>query len=356
MRSLDEELTDLADHYRWFAGVEAAPVSPRYAELAAAVARDDDVLAFLGTLPTPKRQANLLLGALQYLHGGPPRDGAELHERVLGDADRLRATMLARATQTNEAARCAALLPLLAGLPGPLALIEVGASAGLCLYPDRYGYEYHRDDDEGGVRVGSASSPVQLSCEVTGRGPVPAAVPRVVRRAGIDLNPLDPADPDDVAWLQALVWPGMDARRDRLTAAAAIAAREPASIVRGDLLAELPGLVAAMPADCTVVVVHTAVLAYLPAAAKEAFVELVGGLPVRWVSQEGVGVLPAVAARLPEAPAAGERRFLLALDGEPLAYTDPHGGRIDWLPAAAALARAGGRQAPSRGSSRACEG
>ncbi|OMQ15416.1 hypothetical protein A7K94_0209655, partial [Modestobacter sp. VKM Ac-2676] len=88
MRSLDEELTDLADHYRWFAEVEAAPVSPRYAQLAAAVAADDDVLAFLGTLPTPKRQANLLLGALQFLHGGPPADGAQLRDRVLGDADR----------------------------------------------------------------------------------------------------------------------------------------------------------------------------------------------------------------------------------------------------------------------------
>lgn len=331
MRSLDEELTDLADHYRWFAQVEAAVLSPRYAELAAAVAEDAEVLAFLGTLPRPKRQANLLLGALQYLHGGPPADGAQLHERVTGDAERLRATMLARATQTNEAARCAALLPVLAGLPGPLALIEVGASAGLCLYPDRYGYDYS------GVRIGPAASPVQLRCTVTGRGPVPTGVPEVVRRAGIDLNPLDAADPDDVAWLQALIWPGMDERRDRLTAAAAIAAQEPASIVRGDLVAELPGLVAAMPADCTVVVFHTAVLAYLPAAAKEAFAELVAGLPVRWVSQEGVGVLPAVRDRLPEPPAPDEARFLLALDGEPLAYTAAHGGRIDWLSAAALM-------------------
>ncbi|WP_164700102.1 DUF2332 domain-containing protein [Modestobacter sp. KNN46-3] len=329
MRSLDEELTDLADHYRWFAQVEAAPVSPRYAELAAEVAEDAEVLDFLGTLPRPKRQANLLLGALQYLHGGPPADGGQLRERVTGDADRLRATMLARATQTNEAARCAALLPVLAGLPGPLALIEVGASAGLCLYPDRYGYEYS------GVRVGPPST-VQLRCTVTGRGPVPTEVPPVVRRAGIDVNPLDPADPDDVAWLQALIWPGMDERRDRLTAAAAIAAREPAEIRQGDLVEQLPGLVAAMPAEATVVVFHTAVLAYLPAAAKQAFTELVTGLPVRWVSQEGVGVLPAVRARLTEPPAPEEARFLLALDGEPLAYTAAHGGRIDWLLSAAA--------------------
>jgi hypothetical protein len=328
MRALDDELRDVAGHYRRFAEVEAAGVSPLYAELAAAVADDTDVLAFLGTLPRPKRQANLLLGALSFLHDGPPADGAQLRDRVLGDADRLRTTMLARATQTNEAARCAALLPVLSTIPGPLALVEVGASAGLCLYPDRYGYRYD------GVPVGPPST-VVLPCTVTGDGPVPSGVPEVVARAGIDLNPLDPGDPADVAWLRALIWPGMDARRDRLAAAAAIAAREPAEIVRGDLVEQLPGLVARMPAAATVVVFHTAVLAYLDDAARDAFVQTVGALPVRWVSQEGVPVLPGVRDRLPGPPADEESRFLLALDGDPLAYTAPHGGRIDWLPAAA---------------------
>src|SRR3954471_746991 len=198
MRALDEELTDLVDHYRWFAGVEAAAVSPLHAELAAAVAEDDDVLAFLRSLPRLKRQANLLLGALTFLHGGPPADAGELHDRVVGDADRLRATMLSRATQTNEAARCTALLPLLAALPGPLALIEVGASAGLCLYPDRYGYSYD------GRPVGPPS-PVQLRCTTSGPLPLPAALPEVVARIGVDLDPLDVTDPDDLAWLRALV-------------------------------------------------------------------------------------------------------------------------------------------------------
>ena len=78
---------------------------------------------------------------MQYLYG-VPADVAELRAWVRRDPEQVRGVMRSRATQTNEAARCAALLPLLGLLDGPLALIEVGASAGLCLYPDRYSYDY----------------------------------------------------------------------------------------------------------------------------------------------------------------------------------------------------------------------
>ncbi|MFF0425680.1 DUF2332 family protein [Streptomyces sp. NPDC004520] len=63
---------------------------------------------------------------------------------------------------------------LLASLPQPLALIEVGASVGLCLYPDRYRYRY---DD--GAAFGPADGPVTLTCRtsVAARRPPPA--PRV---------------------------------------------------------------------------------------------------------------------------------------------------------------------------------
>ncbi|OPG02687.1 hypothetical protein B1L11_42010 [Microbispora sp. GKU 823] len=65
-----------------------------------------------------------------------------------------------------------------------LALIEVGASAGLCLSPDRYRY-----DDL--PPVGLVDSPVVLTCRTNGRVPVPERVPDVVWRAGIDLDPVD---------------------------------------------------------------------------------------------------------------------------------------------------------------------
>jgi hypothetical protein len=318
----DDELSRIARGYRTFVA-EAAASSPLYAQLAGDVADDRDILQFLASLPAGKRQPNLLFAAVQYLHGAPG-NGAELRRRVVDDGERLRATMTARSTQTNEPARCAALLPVLARLAGPLALVEVGASAGLCLYPDRYSYEY--DGRPVGVR-----SPVHLSCTTTGDMPLPERLPDVATRIGVDLNPLDAADPDDRAWLRALVWPGPSAadRLRRLDAAAEVAAREPARMLTGDLLERLPEALDLVPAGSTPVVFHTAVLPYVPADRRAAFVEEVRSLPVRWIAQEARGVFPGTG----ESPPRGwGTEFVLSLDGRPVARTAPHGGRIDWSP------------------------
>jgi len=327
---MDDELERFARGYRSFAEVEAAEASPLYAEFARAVAGDERILRFLAGLPVGKRQPNLLFAAVQYLHG-TAADADEFRRLVLDDAERVRTTMLARATQTNESARCAALLPLLSTIPGPLALIEVGASAGLCLYPDRYAYDYD------GVRIGP-SSPVTIRCAVSGDGPVPVVVPEVVARIGIDLNPLDITDPDVRAWLRALVWPGPQAaeRLARIDAAAEVAGHDPARMLRGDLLERLPEALDLMPAGATPVVFHTAVLVYLPRTRRAEFVERIRALPVRWIAQEGPDVLPSLTAPLPEGrQAPGD--LVLALDGRPVARTAPHGGRIDWLPGGSPL-------------------
>jgi hypothetical protein len=322
----DDDLIRIAAGYRRFAEEDAVVSSPRYAVLANGVADDEDVLRFLAALPAGRRQPMLLFATLQYLFGGA-REPDELHRLVRDEAPRVRATMLRRATQTNEPARCAALLPVLATLPGPLALIEVGASAGLCLYPDRYSYSYD------GRRVGPASA-VHLTTTTSGDGPVPDRLPDVVARVGIDLNPLDPGDADDRAWLRALVWPGPLAadRLARLDGAAEIAAAEPARVLEGDLVERLPDALDLVPAGSTVVVFHTAVLMYPPLQQREAFVRLVRSLPVRWLAQEPATILPAIDAALPAVDPVG--RFVLSLDGRPLALTAPHGGRIDWLPGA----------------------
>ncbi len=308
----------VAGEYADFAAREARGVSPVYERLAMAVSRDDEVLALLGMLPPGKWQPNLLFGVVRLL-GGPVEDPVEFRAFTVAHWPAVEAGMRTRATQTNEAGRCAVLLPVLAGLPQPLALLEVGASAGLCLYPDRYAYRY-------GDHVVGAGEPV-LECAATGVD-LPDAVPEVVWRAGLDLNPLDVTDPGDVAWLDALVWPEHGHRRARLRAAAAVAAAEPPLLVRGDLVDDLPALAARAPAGATLVVFHSSVLCYVPAPRRRAFVDVVRGLPGHWVANEGADVLPYDG--LPEPPDEA-LHSVLALDGRPLAWTRGHGQAMTWF-------------------------
>ena len=284
------------------------------------MAEDDFILDFLLDLPRPKQQPMLLFGAIAFLDG-PPSGQEGLRAAIRDDGERIRETMLARFTQTNEPARCAALVTALADISGPVGLVEVGSSAGLCLYPDRYSYEFD------GRPVGSRSA-VHVTTATTGPVPVPDRLPQVTGRVGIDQNPLDPADPDDRAWLRALIWPGPNAapRLERLDAAAGIGAREPATVLTGDLIDRVREALDLLPPDCTPVVFHTAVLAYLDRARREAFAALVTSLGVRWIAQESAGIVPGIARDL-----APPESFVLSVDGRAVAVTAPHGGRIDWL-------------------------
>lgn len=307
-----------AKRYAEFATREARGVSPAYERLALAVSRDDELLTLIDALPPAKRQPNLLFAVVRLL-GGPVKDPAAFHDHAMANWPAIEAEIRSRATQTNEAGRCAVLLPVLASLPQPLALLEVGASAGLCLYPDRYAYRY-------GDRLLGGGAPV-LDCAITGAAP-PDRRPEVVWRAGLDLNPLDVTDPADVAWLDALIWPEHAHRRDRLRAAARVAAADPPLLLRGDLVDDLPALAARVPAGATLVVFHTSVLYQVPAPRRDAFVELVGVLPGHWVANEAPEVLPHAA--LPEQPG-GAAHNVLALDGRPLAWTRGHGQGIAWF-------------------------
>jgi hypothetical protein len=211
---------------------------------------------------------------------------------------------------------------VLAALPQPLALLEVGASAGLCLYPDRYAYRY-----TGRAVLGDAE--LVFDCRVGGPAPLPAALPQVAWRTGLDLHPLDVADDEDVRWLSCLVWPEQRDRFEILRRAVAIARRDPAPVLPGDLTTDLAAVAAAAPAEATLVVFHSAVLSYLDGAERERFRAEVAALAARrptvWLSNEGPRVV--VDVPIPGGPVP----FVLARDGVPLAYTDPHGASLDWF-------------------------
>lgn len=319
-----------AERYRRFAEQEARGNSEVYERLTSAIADDRELVALLDQLDRDKRQPNLLLGAVRY-HGGPVEDVGRFRDWLVRNWDIVAATMRTRRTQTNEVGRSATLLPVLnriaeeAGPGTPLALIEVGASAGLCLYPDRLGYRYDDHDP-----IGDPASPVQLWCDTGGLLPPPTTVPTVSWRAGVDLHPGDVTDSDQMRWLECLIWPGRPERTERLHGAVRLARAEPPDLLAGDLVDRLPELVDRVPAGSVPVVFHSAVLAYLPAERRREFVDLVRTLPVRWVSNEGLAVLDEVAGRLPSGPdrtpiSTDKGGFVLALDGEPVAFTAPHG-------------------------------
>lgn len=315
---------DLTEWYTSFGEVEARGQSAIYEEWALGVAGDPGIQALLMTMPLQKRQPNLIFATSRLLGApvgpyGPFRDWlVDNFAAVAAEADH-------RMTQTNEARRCASLLPALALIDGPIALLEVGASAGLCLYPDRYAYSY-----DGGPVLGDSA--LVLESSTTGPVPVPTVLPDIVWRAGVDLHPLDVLNADDMLWLETLVWPEQQERRERLLAAVGIAKTDPPRLVAGDAVAAVAALAAEAPDDATLVIVTSGVLVYLPAAERARFAEQVRALDARWISLEGRGALPEVEARLPEATPAGmPGRFVLALDEHPLAFTGPHGQSLDWF-------------------------
>lgn len=306
----------LAGRFRRFADVEATGRSPVYVDVARRIAADPEVLGFLAARPEREQQPNLLLAVVQHL-AGPITGWAGF--RAAFDARRPEvADLLARrTTQTNVPGRCATLLPVLAALPQPLALVEIGASAGLCLQPDRYGYDF-------GAGCVLPGSPV-LRCAVSAGTPVPRSHPEIAWRAGLDLHPLDVTDPDDRAWLEALVWPGEGDRLAELRTALDVAAADPPPVHRGDLRTDLPDLVARAPRDATLVVLHTAVLVYVPEDGRRAFGDAVRATGATWIAAESPAALPF------PTPSGPPGRMLLCRDEQPLGWADPHGAALDWI-------------------------
>jgi len=321
-----EEFQKTVDWYRKFATEEAHGRSALFEEWASGVAVDDEVLGLLAELPRPKRQPNLLFACSRLL-GCPLVPYAGWRNWLLPNWSAVSAQMRVRGTQTNEPRRCAVLLPVLAQVPGPIALLEVGASAGLCLFPDRYSYSYD------GRRIDPANGPstVLLECATSGNPPIPTELPQIVWRAGIDLNPLDLTKPDDTTWLETLIWPEQQERLARIRAAMDIVRADPPLIVRGDAIDDLPGLVAQAPSDATLVIVSSAAIVYMMPEPRARFIEYVKSLDATWISNEGPGIVPAAAAALAGRVSPVTGQMLLSVNEVPKGFTGPHGDRLDWL-------------------------
>ena len=175
-----------------------------------------------------------------------------------------------RAVNTNEVGRCAVLrlgyAEIARTVPAArFALVEIDASAGLNLFWDNYYYEYDRVSTPDRGTAGDPASPVRIPCTI--RGAAPPLHPddpfskQVGRRVGIDLDPIGLDNPDDVAWLSALVWPEQRERALRLDHAIAVARVAQHglnfSMQQGDGVALLPAIAAELAHSEALCVVHS---------------------------------------------------------------------------------------------------
>ncbi len=307
-----DDATRLATIVRRFGQFAAAyPDLRLYRAICEGAARDREVAELLLAASPGQERPVLLLAALHDLvlrsgGGGIPaarwyasvvgRDGLpepeawgepgggpwpDVRRALLRHRDEITRIIATRSTQTNEVNRAVYVLAMLAltgatvvdsaagsvvggshrpggeghdaglGEPAPLpvALVELGCSAGLLLTPDRYDvritggpasvWDAAATSAGGGrvqpsdvriVRWGDPDSAVRLEGEdrtpaeygpVAARGLLP---PPIVARVGLDLAPVHPDDADDadeLRWLHACLWPDVPGRVERFEAAVA---------------------------------------------------------------------------------------------------------------------------------------
>lgn len=329
-------MTDaVQERYARFARDEAPGRSALYAEWAAGVAEDEEVRRVLLRIPETRRQPPLVFAVTRML-GVPLDEYARWRGFLLRHADEVVAECARRSLQTNEPLRLAALLPVLSEIEGPIALLEIGASAGLCLYPDRYSYRFTAEGGELRAALDPADgvSTVVLESRVTGLLPA-LRMPDVVWRAGIDLAPLDAADERDRRWLRGLVWPEESGRDERIEAALDIAAGDPPLLVEGDAGTHLAALAAAAPPGATLVITTPGVLVHIPRAERTALIARITRTDARWITID-----PPAITDVWDPPVDADRwpGFVVALDGQVRAAADPLGRWWEWRPEVAAVA------------------
>ncbi|WP_407055990.1 DUF2332 domain-containing protein [Paenibacillus dendritiformis] len=280
----------LSDRFARFARQECAGSCDLYEHLAQRIAADDELLRIASHARPGQPVPNLLFGAVQYLllagadhelrryYDGLVEEPGDIRQSFppfkdfcLKYADDIVPLLKTKIVQTNEVRRCAYLYPsfclIYENIRKPLALIEIGTSAGLQLLWDQYGYSYGSGDV-----YGNPAGAVRIAAAIIGGGdtapPLLPYSPPVTVRIGVDLHINRLSDPEDHRWLRALIWPG---HRDRVALfddAARCLTGQPVKLIEGDGIELLPSLAAGIPDDAAICVFHTHVANQMPPEAK----------------------------------------------------------------------------------------
>jgi hypothetical protein len=345
----------LAAIWIYIADSSCRDYSPLYDRICRTVAESDALLDLIETTPPEQHNPVLLLAAVHSLVLGAP--GHPLAAVYAGESDadpgplfvdlcldrwvELRKLLATRQVNTNEVGRSALIGPALTVVAGrfgaPLGHVDVGCSAGLNVFCDRYRLDY----GPAGA-TGPADAPVVVPCEVVGgTPPIAPVLPEVAARVGLDRDPVDLDDPDQLRWQLACVWP--DTGRLPRTKLALEEARRRGGMqsVRGDAIESVGELVIGLPGDAMAVVTTTWVVGYFSpeqrAGFQAALAEVSTTRPVAWISGESPGVIDPIPLRHPPATDDFEWNVLGLVtyrdgqaDPELLAYVHSHGTKLDW--------------------------
>lgn len=337
----------LSEQFKAFAERECKETSPLYYSLSHLIALDEGVLEIAEHTRSGQPVPNMLFATVHYLlvadsahplsafyatctaePENPSDAWPEFQNFVFRHREEIISLLQSRFVQTNEVRRCAFLFPAFlfaASLfePRPLALVEIGTSAGFNLFWDQYQYSY---DDS--TTYGVTSSPVLITSSF--RGTIPSvlseSIPEISHRIGLDLNVIDTSHSDEVAWLRALVWPEHYERRHLMDAA--LKKREEMQndldLRVGNGFAMLEEVAKEIPIESLLCVYHTHVANQISKTAQETFLRSLEELG----KQRNVVHLFNNIAKPHLHLTAYRDDQLIDL---PLAKTDGHGRWIEWL-------------------------
>lgn len=360
------DLDRVADWFRLFVESETADL-PLYRALAEAMADDRELLSVMSAARPGQWRPVLFFAALHLLVlENPDDDLAAFYPTVTGEigpihgdpvaalrrfmADHrseLASIIARRSTQTNEvnrtclwfaALRHAASDPVAMGRP--LALVEVGASAGFNLHIEEYGYDF-----ADGTIYGNPGSDIQLHCLPVGdrvaelHRLLQRPLPPIIERIGVDLHPIHAADAAETRWLKACIWAEQLERHDRFDAALNHSLEHPVHMIRDDALDGTADAIELCPPDAHVVVMNSWTLTYLERARRDAFASLLDVIgatrTLTWISAEAAGINPT--SSLPLGPTGADTIVNMTRwrDGTRyrgvVARCHPHLRWIDWL-------------------------
>ncbi|MBY7142630.1 DUF2332 domain-containing protein [Virgibacillus sp. NKC19-3] len=274
----------LSQCFRRFADEECKGSSELYEFLSLQIASDEQLLELSTHVREGQPKPNMLFGAVHHLllqgfdHElkyyypsvtNTPRNKKNafplFKDFCLAYKKEIIGILRNKLVQTNEVRRCAYLYPTFCyaynQVNKPLAMIEIGTSAGLQLMWDHYSYSYGTDQ-----LYGDTSSNVHITSEVKGELPIEItnSTPPVSYKMGIDLNITDLTNDEEYRWLKSLIWPEHKERLKLFDDAVELFKTQPSNLIEGDGVLLLEEIAKEIPTDHAICIFHTHVANQIP--------------------------------------------------------------------------------------------